>query len=144
MIDSGVATNIMLVDVMKELGLNVNTPYGKFSAMDNRYVLVVGIIKSIQFRFHSCSDVSYKMDIIVVEILAYYGMFLSRKWPNFDPRASWFNKESCIIQKKLLFSIPIHFLRSNHFFLHPLFVHTWNLKGDLKHITSLSSHNLIH
>ena len=51
MIDYGASVNIMFVDVMKEIGLKVDTPYGKCYAMDNRSVPVVGIIKNVEFRF---------------------------------------------------------------------------------------------
>ena len=78
MIDSGAAVNIMYVDVMKEIGLKVDTPYGKCYAMDNRSVPVVGIIKDVEFRFPAYPKVSYRTDITVVEIPANYGMLLSR------------------------------------------------------------------
>ena len=45
MIDSGAAVNIMSANVMKEIGLKVDTPFGKCYAMYNRSVPVVGIIK---------------------------------------------------------------------------------------------------
>ena len=82
MIDSGAAVNIMSADVMKEVGLKVDTPYGKCYAMDNRSVPVVGIIKNIEFRFPSFPHISYRTDITVVEISACYGMLLSRQWSN--------------------------------------------------------------
>lgn len=49
MIDSGAVVNIMPFEVMNELGMWVDTTYGKFYAMDNRYALVVGIMKDIEF-----------------------------------------------------------------------------------------------
>lgn len=50
MIDSGVS-EYHVCYVMKELGLDVDTPYGKCYSMENRLVLVVGIMKGIEFRF---------------------------------------------------------------------------------------------
>ena len=82
MIDSGAAVNIMSADVMKEIGLKVDTPFGKCYAMDNRSVPVVGIIKNVEFRFPSFPHISYRTDITVVEISASYGMLLSRQWSN--------------------------------------------------------------
>ncbi|XP_059076674.1 uncharacterized protein LOC131875951 [Cryptomeria japonica] len=49
--DSGAAVNIMPKDVMKELVMHVETPYGKCYAMDNKLVPVVGIMKNVEFRF---------------------------------------------------------------------------------------------
>lgn len=78
MIDSGAAINIMLEDVMKELRMHVDTPYNKCYAMDNRSVLVVGIMKDIEFIFSACPNTAYKTDITVVQVPANYGMLLSR------------------------------------------------------------------
>lgn len=82
MIDSGASINIMPIDVMKILNLNVDTPYGKYYAMDNRFVPVVGIIKEIEFKFPSFPEKTYKMDITVVEVPSSYGILLSRQWSN--------------------------------------------------------------
>ena len=80
--DSGVAMNIMPVDVMKELWLKIDILYGKCYAMDNRTVHVVGIIKHVDFKFPDCPDVSCKTNITMVEALAHYGMLLSSQWSN--------------------------------------------------------------
>ncbi|XP_059070571.1 uncharacterized protein LOC131860207 [Cryptomeria japonica] len=80
--DSGATMNIMPQDVMKELGMHVDTPYGKCYAMDNRSVPIVGIMKDVEFRFPACPDTSYKIDITVVQVPPNYGMLLSRKWSN--------------------------------------------------------------
>lgn len=82
MIDSGATVNIMPEDIMKELGMHVDTPYDKCYAMDNRLVPVVGIMKDVEFRFPAYLDTAYKTDIIVVQVLANYGMLLSRHWSN--------------------------------------------------------------
>lgn len=82
MIDSGATLNIMFADVMKELGLKLDTPYGKCYAMDNRSVPIVGIIKNVEFRFSTFPQISYRTDITVVEISASYGMLSSRQWSN--------------------------------------------------------------
>lgn len=82
MIDSSAVVNIMPADVMKELGMHVDTPYGKCYAMDNRSVLVVGIMKNVEFQFPACPDASYKTDITVFQEPPNYGMLLSRKWSN--------------------------------------------------------------
>ena len=58
MVDLGAAMNIISVEVMKELGLKVDTTYGKFYAMDKRLVLIVGMVKNVDFRFPACPDIS--------------------------------------------------------------------------------------
>ncbi|GLJ49503.1 hypothetical protein SUGI_1048970 [Cryptomeria japonica] len=82
MIDSGAAINVMPVGVMKELGLEVDTTFGKCYAMDNRSVLVVGIMKDVEFKLAAYPEASYKTDITVVDVPPNYGMLLSRQWSN--------------------------------------------------------------
>lgn len=78
MIDSGVAIQIMLVRVMRELRMGVDIVFGKCYAMDNRSVPEVGIMKDVEFKLAACPKVSYKINIIVVDVPPNYGMLLSR------------------------------------------------------------------
>ena len=82
MSDSGTIVNIMFANVMKEIGLKVDTLFGKCYAMDNRSMLVVGIIKNVEFRFPSFPHLSFRTHIIVVGMSASYCMLLSRQWLN--------------------------------------------------------------
>lgn len=56
MIDSGAAINVMPVGVMKELGMSVDTNFGKFYAMDNRSIPVVGVMKDVEFKLAACPE----------------------------------------------------------------------------------------
>ncbi|XP_059068964.1 uncharacterized protein LOC131859349 [Cryptomeria japonica] len=80
--NSGAAMNIMPEDVRRELRMHVDTPYGKYYAMDNRSVLVVGIMKDVEFGFPACLATTYKTNITVVQVPANYEILLSRQWSN--------------------------------------------------------------
>lgn len=82
MIDSGATINVMPVGFMKELGMGTHTTFGKCYAMDNRSVLVVGVMKDVEFKLVACPEASYKIDITVVDVPPNYGMLLSRQWLN--------------------------------------------------------------
>lgn len=82
MIDSGAAINVMLVGVMKKLGMSVDTNFGKCYAMDNCSILVVGVMKDVEFKLVACPEASYKTDITLVDVPLNYGMLLSRQWSN--------------------------------------------------------------
>ncbi|XP_059076478.1 uncharacterized protein LOC131875815 [Cryptomeria japonica] len=47
---NGAAINVMPVGVMKELGMEVDTNFGKCYAMDNHFVPVVGVMKDVEFK----------------------------------------------------------------------------------------------
>lgn len=80
MIDSGAAINIMPMAIMKELGLWVNTTYGKCYAMDNMSVPVVRVIWDVELKLAAYPEEKYITDITMVDNPPYYGMLLSRKW----------------------------------------------------------------
>lgn len=80
MIESRAAINVMPVGVMKELGMSVDTNFGKCYAMDNRSVPVVGVMKDVEFKLGACPKASYKTYITVVDVPPNYGMLLSRQW----------------------------------------------------------------
>lgn len=58
MIDSGAMMNIMPVGVMKELGMGVDTTFGKCYSMDNIFVHVVGVMKDVEFKLATCPEAS--------------------------------------------------------------------------------------
>lgn len=80
MIDSGAAANVMPYGVMKELGLSVNTFYGKCYAMDKKEVPVVATIKDVEIKIAAFPKATYKVDVIVTDTKPRYGMLLSRQW----------------------------------------------------------------
>lgn len=82
MIDSEATINVMPMGVLKELGMGVDTTFGKCYAMDNRFVPVVGVMRDVEFKLEECPEASYKTNITVVDVPPNYGMLLSRQWSN--------------------------------------------------------------
>lgn len=80
MIDSGASNTVMPVEIMKSLGLKVDTPNGRCQAMDSREVPVIGTIKALPYRLEAYRRNLLTMSVLVVEIPPQYGMLLSRKW----------------------------------------------------------------
>ena len=67
MIESGAAINIMLVGVMKQLGMWVDTCEGKCYAMDNRPVPMVGIMRGVEVKLATYPQVAYNIDITIID-----------------------------------------------------------------------------
>lgn len=65
---------------MKELVLQESHTHGKHFSMDSREVPMVGVVNEVHFRFVGFLEKNYDMSVIVVDILAQYGMLLSRGW----------------------------------------------------------------
>ena len=80
MIDSGASSTIMPFEIMKELGLKVDTTQGRCCAMDKREVIVIGTINALPYRLTACPNKELTMSVLVVDIPPQYGMLLSRKW----------------------------------------------------------------
>ncbi|KAH9291178.1 hypothetical protein KI387_043631, partial [Taxus chinensis] len=80
MFDSGASCNVMPLEVMNELGIKVITTYGKCIAMDSREVPVVGCVKDLVVQLASYPGENLKLDVVIVDCPAKWGMLLSRKW----------------------------------------------------------------
>lgn len=80
MIDYGASNTVMLVEIMKSLGLKVDTPHGRCQAMDSREVPVTGTIKVFPYKLVAYLDKQLTMSVLVVDIPPQYGMLLSRRW----------------------------------------------------------------
>ena len=80
MIDSGASNTVMPTDIMKSLGLKVDTPHGRCQAMDSREVPVIGTIKALPYKLAAYPDKQLTMSVLVVDIPPQYGMLLSRRW----------------------------------------------------------------
>lgn len=78
--DSGASTNVMPLSVMRQLGVNVHKPYKNVYGLDSKSMEVHGLIKDIVVKLVASPDISTIMDIMVVHLLATYGMLLSRKF----------------------------------------------------------------
>lgn len=77
-IDLGATINIISFEFMKDLGLWIDTTYGKFYSMDNRSILVAGIMKDVEIKIVACLEAACKIDIIVVDVAPGYGILLCR------------------------------------------------------------------
>ena len=51
MVDLGAAMNIIPIKVMREIGLKIDIPYGKWYDMDNIYAHVMGVVKMLILDF---------------------------------------------------------------------------------------------
>ena len=80
MIDSGASSTVMPFEIMRKLGLKVDTTQGRCCAMDKRPVTVIGTINALPYRLTACPDRELTMSVLVVDIPPQYGMLLSRKW----------------------------------------------------------------
>lgn len=63
-----------------ELGLWVDTTYAKCYVMENRFVLVVGVIWDIEIKLDAYLKATYMTNITIVDTHPYYNMLLSRQW----------------------------------------------------------------
>lgn len=79
MIDSR-AINIMPMMIMKELGLWVDSTYGKCYAMYNISIPIIGIMSDVEINLATYPEATYRTNIIVVDIPPYYGILLSKIW----------------------------------------------------------------
>ncbi|KAH9290843.1 hypothetical protein KI387_034960, partial [Taxus chinensis] len=70
----------MPLEVMNELGIKVTTAYGKCTSMDSREVPVVGCVKYLVVQLASYPGRNLKLDVVIVDCPAKWGMLLSRKW----------------------------------------------------------------
>jgi len=70
----------MPLKVMKQLGLNITRPYKKVCGCNSKLVEVEGLIKDLNVSLAMNPDISLLMDIVVIDVLDVWGMFLSRKW----------------------------------------------------------------
>jgi hypothetical protein len=80
MLDSGSSHNLMPKVIMEKLGLEVTRPYRDIYPFDSRKIKCLGMIKDLVVNLTQIPMKSILMDVVVVDILAKYGMLLSRSW----------------------------------------------------------------
>ena len=68
MIDSGASSTVMPFEIMKKLGLKVDTTQGRCCAMDKRLVIVIGTINALTYRLTTCPNKELTMSVLVVDI----------------------------------------------------------------------------
>jgi hypothetical protein len=80
MYDSGASSNIITKNVMNMLNLKITRPYHNVCAMDSREVETHGIILNLQVKLAAYPNITFPMDILVIDVPDAWGMLLSRKW----------------------------------------------------------------
>jgi hypothetical protein len=80
MLDSGASHNLMPKVVMEKLGLEITRPYHDLYSFDARKVKCDGMIKDMVVTLAQLPVKIIMMDVVVVDVPANYGMFLSRTW----------------------------------------------------------------
>ena len=78
MLDSGASHNLMPLSVMKELNLYITKPYRDLYSFYSKRVKCVGFIKYVAVSLAQITTKRIVMDVVVADILARFGMLLSR------------------------------------------------------------------
>ena len=78
-LDSGASSNVMTKKVMEQLNSRISRPYHNICAMDSKMIKAHGLIKILQVHLVAFPDIVIEMDIVVIDVLDAWGMFLSRK-----------------------------------------------------------------
>ena len=68
MIYYGASNTAMPFEIMKGLGLNVDTTQGRCCAMDKREVVVIGTINALPYRLTTYPDKKLTMSVLIVDI----------------------------------------------------------------------------
>lgn len=77
--DLGASNTIMPFKIMERLGLKVDTIQGRYCAMDQREVLVIGTTNALPYKLAPYPEKELTMSVLVVDIPPHYGMLLTRK-----------------------------------------------------------------
>lgn len=80
MLDYSASAKLVPLSVMTQLGLETTRPYINICVMDFKEVNVHGLIKDLKVDLLAYLDISTMMDVMVIENLDVYGIFLSTKW----------------------------------------------------------------
>ena len=78
MLDSGASRNLMSKVVVESLGLDITRPYKYIFSFDYRKVRCLGLIKDLVVSLTQIPSRSIVIDVVVANILAKFGMLLSR------------------------------------------------------------------
>ena len=80
MYELGASSNIITKNVMNMLNLKVTRPYHNVCAMDSREFETHGINLNLQVKLADYPNITFPMDILVIDVPDARGMILSRKW----------------------------------------------------------------
>jgi hypothetical protein len=80
MLDYGASHNLMPKVIMETLGVEITRPYQDLYLFDSRKVKCLGMIKDLVVNLAQIPVKSILMDVVVADVLAKYGMLLSKSW----------------------------------------------------------------
>lgn len=80
MLDSGASHNLIPLNVMENLGLQINNPYKDLYSFNSKRVKCLRMIEDLVVNLAQILVKSVVMDIVVAEIPVRFGMLLSRSW----------------------------------------------------------------
>jgi hypothetical protein len=80
MLDSGACNNLVPKFIMEKLCLEINIPYHDLYSFDSRNIKCLGMMKDLVANLAQILVKSILMDVFVSDVLAKYGMILSRSW----------------------------------------------------------------
>jgi len=80
LIDSGASSNIMLASVCSKLNIEPQKSSIHIVQLDRTKVQVLGKINSVTIRLSADPRVVQRIDILITDILEFYGLILSRDW----------------------------------------------------------------
>ena len=80
LLNFGASHNLMPKVVMEKLGLDITKTYHDLYSYESKRVKCLGVIKVWVVTLMQVPMKSVVMDIVVVDILATFGMLLSRSW----------------------------------------------------------------
>jgi len=78
MLDSAASHKLMPLSVMEQLGIQITCPYKDLYSFDSKRVKCLGMIKDLVVNLAQIPAKSVVMNIVVADILARFGMLLSR------------------------------------------------------------------
>ena len=68
MYDSRASTNVITKNIMDRLNLKITRTYRNVCAMDSREVEVIGIILGLQLKLAAYPQITFQMDILVIDV----------------------------------------------------------------------------
>jgi len=80
MLDSMASTNVMSLNFIEQIGLKTTHPYGNACRIDSKKVKLYGLIEDVEVCLHDFHHISLIMNIVVIDILDFWGIILSRSW----------------------------------------------------------------
>lgn len=80
MVDTRETSNVMPLKIMERSVLKVSHPYKKIYDFVSKIVTTHGLIQGQRSHLHAHPNISFLMDIVVVDIPITYWVSLSKKW----------------------------------------------------------------